>query len=293
MNAVLIIGCGDIGLRVARLCQPGAVSGVVRSRDSLARLQASSVVPRLVDLDGPITAADLGAGGARLFYFAPPPPRGDSDPRVAAVCAALTGEERPRKVVYISTTAVYGDCGGRWIDETAPLKPGTARGRRRLAAEQQWLRWGEVQRVPVVLLRVPGIYGPGRVPVERLKNGLPVLSESDSPFTNRIHADDLAEVCLAAMQRGRGGEAYNVADGKPTTMTDYFNRTADALGLARPPVVDRRTAERVLSSSMLSFLGESKRIRNRKMLDELGVELRYPDLEQGLESLSEAGRLEQ
>jgi nucleoside-diphosphate-sugar epimerase len=144
----------------------------------------------------------------------------------------------------------------------------------------------------VVILRVPGIYGPGRLPLDRLRKGLPVLAERDSPFTNRIHAEDLARVCLLAMQRGRAGEAYNVSDGHPTSMSDYFNRTADILSLPRPPVIDRARAERELSASMLSFLSESKRILNTKMLDELGVRLRYADLEQGLAGLSQAGPFE-
>jgi nucleoside-diphosphate-sugar epimerase len=236
----------------------------------------------VLDLDRPFTAAELDADGRELYYFAPPPATGDTDPRVAAICSVMRGAHRPRKLVYISTTAVYGDCKGRWIDETAPLEPGTARGRRRLDAERQWLAWGKQQQVPVVLLRVPGIYGPAKLPVQRLRQGLPVLAEDQAPFTNRIHADDLASACLAAMQHGADGEAYNVSDGHPTNMTDYFNRVADLLGLRRPPVVDRATAERELTASMLSFLSESKRLDNTKMREKLGVKLRYPRLEDGL-----------
>ena len=292
MDSVLIVGCGDIGLRLAGLCSDTPVTGLVRTQQSLARLRARQVLPKRLDLDAPFAAGDLMAADSQLYYLAPPPPHGDTDPRVEAVCAALRGPHRPRKVVYLSTTAVYGDCGGRWIDETAPLQPGTARGRRRLDAERRWLRWGDSQGVPVVVLRVPGIYGPGRLPLERLRKALPVLAEQDSPFTNRIHADDLARVCLLAMQRGRAGEAYNVSDGHPTSMSDYFNRVADSLSLPRPPVVDRATAETELTASMLSFLSESKRILNTKMLDELGVRLQYADLEQGLAGLSQAGPFE-
>lgn len=292
MDSVLIIGCGDIGLRLAELCRPASVTGVVRSEQSVARLLARGIVPSILDLDSAIGAGQLPAASHELYYLAPPPPHGDSDPRVGAVCAALVGSNRPRKVVYLSTTAVYGDCNGRWIDETAPLRPGSARGRRRLDAERQWLGWGEAQGIPVVVLRVPGIYGPGRLPVDRLRQGLPVLAEQESPFTNRIHADDLARVCLLAMKRGCAGEAYNVSDGHPTSMCDYFNRIADALGIPRPPAVDRATAERELSASMLSFLNESKRIVNTKMCQDLGVRLRYPDLERGLAALLQAGALQ-
>ncbi len=282
MKLVLIIGCGDVGLRVARLCQPAKVTGVVRKAQSAASLRAHGVEADIIDLDAPFGPQDLAAAGSEVYYFAPPPAQGISDTRVIRACSIMRGCNRPSRLVYISTTAVYGDCGGAWIDESAPLRPGTDRGRRRLDAERRLLDWGAQEQVPVVILRVPGIYGPGRLPVERLRKGLPVLDDADSPFTNRIHVEDLARICVAAMRNGRGGEAYNVSDGHPGTMTDYFNRVADTLGLGRPPVVDRATAERVLSPSMLSFLRESKRLVNTKMLEELGVSLRYESLEEGL-----------
>jgi nucleoside-diphosphate-sugar epimerase len=288
MNPVLIIGCGDIGLRVATLLAPTPVTGVVHTAASAARLHAQAVDALQLDLDVPLSVADLPVQGSEVYYFAPPPPRGDTDTRVSDLCAAWRGDGLPRRVVYISTSAVYGDCAGAWIDETAALRPGTARGRRRLDAERRWLQWSGETGVPVVLLRVPGIYAPDRLPVKRLRAGLPVLAEKDSPYTNRIHADDLAQACVAAMRRGEPGSAYNVSDGHPTTMTDYFNQVADHLGLARPPVVDRAGAARVLSASMLSFLGESKRLDNRRLREQLGVVLRYPDLAAGLDGCSPA-----
>lgn len=266
------------------------VTGVVRSQPSVMRLQAYGVDARILDLDAPFSARDLPAAESELYYFAPPPARGAIDPRVAAVCSVLQGGNRPSRLVYISTSAVYGDCGGDWIDESAALRPATERGRRRLDAERQLLRWGKEQQVPVVLLRVPGIYGPGRLPVARLHEGLPVLSTAESPYTNRIYVEDLAHICVAAMRKGRPGEAYNVSDGNPGNMTDYFNRVADALGVPRPPVVNRELARQILSPSMMSFLSESKRLINRKMLDELGVRLRYENLDEGLAAtITDAG----
>lgn len=287
MDPVLIVGCGDIGRRVARLLAPAPVAGVVRSADSARALASLGGVPLLLDLDRPFAAPELPGAGRSLLYFAPPPPHADSDPRVSAVCAALGRDNRPARVVYISTSAVYGDCAGRWIDESAPLVPGTARGRRRLDAERQWLAWGRASGVAVIILRVPGIYASDRLPVARLRQGLPVLAEHEAPFTNRIHAEDLARVCVAAMQRGAPGTAYNVSDGNPTSMTDYFCRVADALGLPRPPMLAREQAEGELSEGMLSFLGESKRLDNRRMREELGVALRYPDLAAGLSGLGQ------
>lgn len=282
MKAVLIIGCGDIGQRVALALRPAQVVGVVATGDSAGRLQRLGIEPVCLDLDQPFSPAQLPAAGRQLCYFAPPPGQGEHDTRVKAVCDALQNDNLPTRVVYISTSAVYGDCGGDWIDEDAPLRPGTARARRRLDAERQWLAWSERTGVPVVVLRVPGIYAPDRLPVRRLREGLTVLAEADSPFTNRIHADDLARICVAALERGRPGTAYNVSDGQPTTMTDYFNRVADRLALPRPPVVDRAAARLVLSPAMRSFLEESKRLDNRRMCEELGVVLMYPDLAAGL-----------
>jgi nucleoside-diphosphate-sugar epimerase len=290
MNPVLIIGCGDIGRRVANELLPAGVTGVVHSAASAERLRNQGVEALQVNLDTAVSPGDLPARGRRVFYFAPPPPQGELDSRVARVCALWRGTELPERVVYISTSAVYGDCAGAWIDETAALQPGTARGRRRLDAERQWLQWSRETGVAVVILRVPGIYACDRLPAERLRAGLPVLPETDSPYTNRVHADDLATACIAAMQRGEPGSAYNVSDGHPTTMTDYFNRVADRLGLPRPPVVDRETAARTLSPSMLSFLGESKRLDNRRLVDQLGVRLQFPDLDAGLAGCGPAER---
>jgi nucleoside-diphosphate-sugar epimerase len=283
MNPVLIIGCGDIGRRVAHAVQAAPVTGVVATTGSAERLRTLGVDAIQLDLDGPLSAMQLPAAGRELYYFAPPPGDGERDGRVRRVTAALqAGDALPVRVVYISTSAVYGDCGGAWIDETAPLRPGTARGRRRLDAERQWSDWSGRTGVPLVILRVPGIYAPDRLPVERLRAGLPVLAEADAPYTNRIHADDLARICIAAMGRGQPGSVYNVSDGRPTTMTDYFNQVADRLGLPRPPVVDRAAAAEALSPAMLSFLEESKRLDNRRMVEQLGVELMYPDLLAGL-----------
>lgn len=286
MKDVLIIGCGDIGRRVATRIGAEQVIGIVRSGSSARALAALGVEARTLDLDAPVEPSALPAAGRKIFYFAPPQGTGNTDDRVRRVCAALEYNNRPSRVVYISTSAVYGDCAGAWIDETAALNPGTARGHRRLDAERQWLKFGETCGIPVIILRVPGIYAHDKLPLRRLREGLPVLVEDEAPFTNRIHADDLARVCIAAMQRGKAGRAYNVSDGRPTSMTDYFNKVADRLGLARPPQVGRDEAEKHLSSAMLSFLGESKRLANTRMLEELQIELQYPDLDRGLAAVA-------
>lgn len=199
-----------------------------------------------------------------------------------AFCALAGPGHAPARVVLISTTGVYGDCGGDWVDETRPLDPQADRARRRVDAESQLAGCCTSLGIPFWILRVPGIYGPGRLPEERLRQGLPVLVEQDAPWSNRVHVDDLVSACLAA-GAGRGEPGiYNISDGHPSTMTDYFNRVADVLGLPRPPQVSRSQAARDMSAGMLSYLAESKRITNRRMREVLGVEPRYPDLAQGL-----------
>jgi len=202
-------------------------------------------------------------------------------------CAAVTQEQAPAKVVYISTSGVYGDCGGDWVTEETPVNPQTSRAKRRLDAETALSTWGAQVGTAVVILRVTGIYGPGRLPLARLQQGHPVLVEAESPPTNRIHADDLAAVCVAAADRAAGGEIFNVSDGQPGTMTQYFNAAADLLGLPRPPQVSMAQAQQVMSPMMLSYLTETRRMDNRKLREQLGVTLRYPELESGLKNVVE------
>ena len=279
-SPALIVGCGDIGLRVARqLLERGiAVHGQVRSTASAQALSDAGIAPVIADLDAPTPGA--AETYELVFWFAPPPPSGDGDPRIRAWLA----QNSPKRIVYISTSGVYGDCGNRWIDETEPLKPQTPRGRRRVDAESALADHAERCGTEVVTLRVPGIYGPGRLPLERLRQGLPVIFENESPTTNRIHAEDLAAAAIAAAEHGQAGAAYNVSDGSPTTMTDYFCRCAALLGLPEPRRVSMMEARRTFTPAMLSFLEESKRLLTSRMRDELGFRPRYPDLASGLPS---------
>lgn len=287
MTAVFIVGCGDVGARVARIerGQGASVCALARSEATVARLRAEGIVPVTGDLDRPPSLRELPTRGAGVYYFAPPPAKGVHDPRMRALLEAMAPDRGPRRIVYISTTGVYGDCAGDWLTESRPPRPSVDRARRRLDAEEALRAYGARQGVETVILRVPGIYGPGRLPVERIRAGEPVVREEEAPYTNRIHADDLAQVAVAAMRRGRSAEVYNVSDGHPTTMTDYFFKVADALGLPRPPALPLALARERVSDGMRSYLAESRRIDNRKMLAELGVELLYPDLEAGLRSI--------
>lgn len=290
MSEVLIIGCGDIGVRVARLVKArgGRVTALSRSMERAMHLEETeriTIVPG--NLDDPEAEHKLAesTAGKLIFYFAPPPGGGPWDTRMRNFCAAVGLEQAPAKVVYISTSGVYGDCGGAWVTEETPVNAQTSRAKRRLDAETVLREWGERLGVAVVILRVTGIYGPGRLPLARLQQGHPVLTEAESPPTNRIHADDLAAVCVAAAEKAGDGEIFNVSDGQPGTMTQYFNAAADLLGLPRPPQVSMAEARQIMTPMMLSYLTETRRMDNRRMLERLGVTLLYPDLESGLKNV--------
>jgi len=279
---VLIVGCGYVGRRVAalHLAMGEAVTGVVRSAGSAEGLARAGIPAVCADLDGDRIV--LPTRGVGVYYLAPPPETGTTDPRLARFLASLPASGQPRRIVYIGTTGVYGDCGGAWVDESRPPNPGVDRARRRWDAECRLRGWAETTGGELVILRVAGIYGPGRLPLERLRRGLPMVAEDEAPWTNRIHVDDLAAVCVSAMARAPDGAVYNVSDGNPGNMADYFNRVADLAGLPRPPVVRLAEAGGRLSEGMLSYLRESRRLDNRRMLAELGVTLRYPTLADGL-----------
>lgn len=284
---IFIVGCGDIGsLLAGNWRERGArVTALVRSAASEQRLQGLGLETVFGDLDEEGGLDGLPLVDTVLYYLAPPPPRGEGDTRMQRFLAALSAGERPRRIVYISTSGVYGDTGGTWVSEETPPHPQTGRARRRLDAETALRAFGRRHGVDVIILRVGGIYGPGRLPVERLRKGLPVLHEAECGYTNRIHAEDLAAILLAAADKGQGDNIYNVSDGHPGNMTQYFYAVADALGLPRPPSLPMAEAREQLSEAMLSYLTESRRMDNRKLLRDFNLTLRYPDLAAGLAAL--------
>ena len=285
-ESVLIVGCGDIGRRVANYWQGVPITGLVRSNASAEQLQQADITPLQANLDDPASLMDLPlADDALVYYFAPPPASGNTDPRMQHFLAAIDPAHLPSRIVYISTSGVYGDRRGELVNEDTPPNPQVDRARRRYDAEQQLRDFGQKHGVAVIILRVGGIYGPGRLPVKRLQDRVPIIHEHLAPSTNRIHADDLAQICVAAARRGRADTVYNVSDGTDSNMTEYFNIVADFLKLPRPPTIDWEEAERSLSTGMLSYLKESRRMDNRRMLEELGIELLYPTLEAGLAAM--------
>ncbi len=280
---MIIIGCGYIGrLLGARLAAAGTpVTGVVRSDDSAALLRALGLEPLQLDLlRAPLDALDT--AGADVFHLAPPPGEGNEDPLTGRLIDAFAARGQPRRLVYIGTTGVYGDCDGDWVDETRPPRPEADRALRRWDAEERLRAWSRETGAELVILRVAGIYACDRLPLARIRSGQPVVSAAEAPWSNRIHADDLVEICVAAMNKAPPGAVYNVCDGHPSTMTDYFLSIATAAGLTPPPQIPLADAPGKVSAGMLSYLRESRRLSNRKLLAELGVTLRYPTLAEGL-----------
>ena len=286
MNNVFVAGCGYIGERVARLCSGTGMrtTCLVRSPEHAQQLADSgfAAVTALLDHAQSIQFPDI--SGSILFYLVPPPGGGIFDTRARNFCAALAAQAPPSKIVYMSATSVYSEIRGGVVTEESETVPATAMGKRRLDAERCFREYGQDNGVPVVILRVSGIYGPGRLPLMQINQGQPLLKEEESGPSNRIHADDLATVCLAAAEKGADGDIFNVSDGCPSSMTSYFNAVADALGLPRQPQVTLEEARRVMSPLMFSYVTESRVVDNTRMLNTLGVTLLYATMAEGLEA---------
>ncbi len=284
MQRILIIGCGDIALRVAALLRPRhRVLGLIRDPAKAAQLRAAGIVPVIGDLDAPTSLGRLAGLADCVLHFAPPPNKGRRDPRTGHLLNALTkGEILPQRLVYISTSGVYGDCGGSWVDETRTPRPSTDRARRRVDAERQIRAFGRRSGAIVSILRVPGIYAAGRLPEARIRAGLPALLAAEDGYTNHVHADDLARAAVAALYRGRNGRVYNVVDDDRLRMADYFDAVADHLGLPRPPRLPREQAAQQLSAAMLSFMDESRRLSNLRARKALRWVPRYPTVADGI-----------
>ena len=283
---LLIVGCGDVGGRVVRLVHPRwRVLALTSTAARAAELRALGATPLVGNLDEPATLGRLGGLADAVLHLAPPPGQGEHDPRTRALCAALARGGRVQRLVYASTTGVYGDAGGARFDETRAVAPASDRARRRVDAEAT-VRWfGRLHGVAVSILRIPGIYAgdrPGGHPRERLLRGTPVLAPEDDVYTNHIHADDLARACVAALHRGRPQRVVHASDDSELMMGDYFDLAADLCALPRPPRITRAQAREQLSPMPLSFMSESRRLDNRRLKRELRLVLRYPTVREGL-----------
>lgn len=276
------MGCGDVVRRaLSALTRRWQVFALVREFDPA--LSIMGVKQLCGDLDQPATLRRLAGLAHAVLHSAPPPGTGDCDPRTQHLLAALTrSRSLPRRIVYISTSGVYGNSAGDWVPETRPLAAHSARARRRVAAEGRLRGFGRRSGTRVSLLRAPGIYAADRLPLERLRRGDPVLVTAEDSYTNHIHAEDLARACVIALERGQACRAYNICDDSALLMGDWFDKLADAFGLPRPPRASRAEACALLSPLLLSFMGESRRLINTRMKRELKLRLRYPTVDAGI-----------
>ncbi|WP_091933201.1 NAD-dependent epimerase/dehydratase family protein [Propionivibrio dicarboxylicus] len=284
MQKLLIIGGGDVARRTAQHLR-GRYRLYILLRDTTQaafwRAQGARTIQG--DLDRPESLTRLGGLADIVLHFAPPPDRGPRDTRTRHLITALRhGKSLPQRLIYISTSGIYGNCDGARIDETRPPAPATARARRRVDAERQLRQFGRQSSVSVSILRAPGIYAADRLPIERLQRGVAALAPEDDVFTNHIHADDLARLVCAALRRGRSNRCYNASDDSALRMGEYFDLVADSFDLPRPPRISRDEAKKTLSPVQLSFMSESRRLDNHRIRRELRAQLRYPQVADGI-----------
>ena len=287
---LLIVGCGDVGQRIAGLLgSRWRVLGTARSSTTADELRRLGIQPVTADLDHRRTLARAAGLAHWMLYLAPPPNAGTGDPRLrnwltayGAARARRPVKARPEsRMVYMSTTGVYGDRAGGWVSETTPVQPTTPRARRRVDAEQQIRKAIKSARpsLQANILRVPGIYAAERLPEERLRKRLPVADGAGDGYTNHIHADDLARLTVLGLMRMRSGRVFNTVDQSNLTTGEWLDLVADALGLPPPPRVPKPELAQYLTPMMLSFLAESRRINGHRALRELRARLRWPTVE--------------
>lgn len=283
MNRLLIIGCGDVALRtIPMLVRQYRVYALVRDPSRHQKLRALGVTPILGDLDDRSSLARIAGVAHAVLHFAPPPATGARDTRTSNLLAALSRGTLPTSVVYISTSGVYGDCGGAQVAEAHLVNPRTPRAQRRVDAERQIREWAGRNRVRAAILRVPGIYAADRLPLERIRQGTPAIAAEEDGYTNHIHAGDLARIAVSALRYAKPNRVYHASDDSGMKMGDYFDAVADACGLPRVPRIGRAEAQRELPESLLSFMNESRRLTNERTKHELKVALRYPTVTDGL-----------
>lgn len=285
MRRLLIIGCGDVALRTIPLLRGHyRLYGLIRNPANCAKLRSLGVTPMLGDLDDCNSITRISGLADVVLHFAPPPPQAQLDTRTRHLLAVLAAGKLPKQLIYISTSGVYGDCGGSYVSETHPLNPQSARAQLRVNAEKQIRAWAQRNGVRATILRVPGIYAAERLPLERLRSGSPAIEAVDDGYSNHIHADDLARIVIAALRYGKPSRTYHAVDEDEMKMGDYFDAVADAFDLPRPPRLPRDEVRRSVSPMMWSFMNESRRLSKERMKRELKVKLCYPTVRDTLAS---------
>lgn len=289
----IIVGCGDVGLRIAKRLSENNVLAFVSSEISCQKLAKHQVNAQAIQLDNAQVSLNLSASEIDLYYLVPPQLSGEEDQRSRVFLQALSESvvQQPTdslRIVLISTTGVYGDHDGEWVTEATPTEPQTDRAKRRLSLEQQWqdfvLNAALTNNAKTVMsiLRVPGIYSHSRLPRERLEKQTPLVNPDECGYTNRIHADDLAMICTEVMQQQQQTDVYNVSDGTPGKISEYLLEAAKVLGIQSPPLISMDEADKAVSAGMLSYLRESRKISHHKLMESFDLELQYPDFKQGI-----------
>ena len=287
---ILIVGCGDVGLRIAKRLNQDNLLAIVSSASSCQRLANEGINAQAINLDDASASLDISAQSIELYYLVPPQLSGEEDQRSAVFLHALSESVVQRnidslRIVLISTTGVYGDHDGEWVTESTPAEPQTERAKRRLSLEQQWRKFVSDRpqdQAVMSILRVPGIYSHSRLPRERLEKQTPIVNPNECGYTNRIHADDLAMICTKVMQQQTQTDVYNASDGTPGKISEYLLEAANVLDIAPPPLISMTEADAVVSAGMLSYLRESRKISNEKLLTTFAIELQHPDFRKGM-----------
>lgn len=279
MKRILITGCGDIARRtIPLLTRRYRVYALIRNPAYGDQLRKLGATPVIGDLDNRQSLSRIKGLAGAVLHFAPPAPNGTTDTRTQNLLSVLSACSCPHRLVYISTSGVYGDCHGAQIDETRAVNPASMRGTLRVDAERQIRTWAKANRVNANILRVPGIYAADRLPLDRLKSGAPAIANDEDSYSNHIHAEDLARIALAALLRGKPCRIYHATDDDEMKMGDYFDAVADGTHLPRAPRLSRAEVKIAVSPMMWSFMNESRRLSNTRMKRELKVVLRYPTL---------------
>ena len=285
--SILIIGCGDIGLRVAKqMSRSHRVFALTSQQNRFQELRAVGAIPVLGNLDHPESLWRLSGLAQTVIHLAPPQNGGNRDCRTRNLLRILAqGSNAVRCLIYISTTGVYGDHRGGKVSEATPVSPQSERAQRRVDAERILRLWAPAHGVALTILRVPGIYAADRLPIERLQAQTPALLPEEDAYSNHIHSDDLARLVCAAVYHGKPQRIINACDGGETKMGDYFDEVADAFGLERPARLPGGELQKIVSPMLWSFMRESRRVTNQR-LPELKTPLRYPSVGHFLKTIS-------
>jgi len=285
--SILIIGCGDIGLRVARqLSRSHRVFALTSQQSRFQELREVGAIPILGNLDHPESLWRLSGLAQTVIHLAPPQNSGNRDCRTRNLLRILAqGSNIVRRFIYISTTGVYGNHQGGKVSEATPVSPQSERAQRRVDAERMLRLWAPAHGVALTILRVPGIYAADRLPIDRLQAKTPALLPEEDAYSNHIHSDDLARLVCAAVYHGKPQRIINACDGGETKMGDYFDEVADAFGLERPVRLPGSELQKIVSPMLWSFMRESRRVTNTR-LHELKTPLRYPSVKHFLKTIS-------